>query len=242
MSSTDPEPDKQPILPFPTSDWEVDDLYALLAPDYEPDLPPLLSPTKPAPEREKDPVFLAFPNRVEEQAAPPRWERILEAILFVSPGPLSIRAIQSAIRGISTEEIEVAIQQLNQRNRLQNRAYMIGQRDDGYELQLKINFQHLFDRARNRSSPREMDSSTVETLAIIAYRQPMSRNELDSLRGTESGTAIKQLIRLGWIRQLPLESGSSPTYATTDDFLKQFQLETLEELPQIGPFAKWTAP
>lgn len=207
--------------------WELD--AEIAEPVVEEAVAPPPEPLKLVPKAE--PVAPAEP--------PPQPEQIVEAMLFVGGHPLTPTAACSAIRGLTVDRFQEAIDSLNRRYRRQGRPYTIQPRDDGYTLAILPPFRPL--RERLFGGPREarLNQPAIDVLSVVAYRQPVGKTEIDALRGMDSGGTLRQLVRLGLIAvQHRAEAGSREVrYGTTARFLQTFGLTSLDELPRLGETA-----
>jgi segregation and condensation protein B len=193
----------------------------------EPDAAP--SPVTGVPE----PAKLGNILPAENLPDPPGPMKILEAMLFVGGGPLTAEEACAVIRGLSPAEFRNLIEGLARKYRLQNRPYSVVPRDGGFEMELKPRFRSLKDRA----GPREVELSqpALDALSLVAYRQPITKTELDALAGTDTGSPLKLLARLGLVavqQRATGETGSA--YGTTPKFLATFGLSSLDDLPRLG--------
>jgi segregation and condensation protein B len=161
---------------------------------------------------------------------PPPLERIVEAMLFVGGPPLTYVRASEAIRGLSAEQFLQAIASLNQTYRAQGRPYAITPRDGGHEMGLRPDFRSV--RERLSGGPREarLSGPALDTLALVAYKQPVTRQEVEALRGADSLSLLRQLVRLGLIALSGAKEEA--TYATTTRFLQEFGLTSLDDLPR----------
>lgn len=168
--------------------------------------------------------------------SPPTPRQIIEAVLFVGGQPLTALRAADILRDLSSEQFHQIVGELNRDYRRQGRPYAIFSTPEGYVLRLKPQYRGL--RERLTASPREarLPPAALDVLALIAYRQPIGKSAIDSQRGTDSRTALQQLIRLGLVAVLPRpEVGPGETgYVTTPRFLELFGLSSLDDLPQTG--------
>ena len=120
------------------------------------------------------------------QRTPPPLVYIVEALLFAGDQPLTAATAAVAIRGLTNEQFRAAIDELNRLYRRQSRPYAILSRPEGFTLALKAGFTGL--RERIIGSPREarLTVPMLDVLAVVAYKQPVTRNEIDALRGADS--------------------------------------------------------
>jgi segregation and condensation protein B len=157
-------------------------------------------------------------------------------MLFVGGHPLAAAVACSTIRGLTPERFQASIEALNRRYRDQWRPYAIEARDDGYVLVIRPAYQNV--RERLFGGPREtrLSQPALDVLSVVAYRQPVSKAEIDALRGTDSGATLRQLVRLGLVAvQHRAEStGREVRYGTAPRFLQVFGLASLDELPRLG--------
>jgi segregation and condensation protein B len=142
----------------------------------------------------------------------------------------------AAVRGLTADAFRAAVDSLNRRYRSQNRPYAIQPRDDGFVLAVLPTQRGL--RERLHGGPREtrLTQPALDVLAVVAYRQPVAKAEVDAVRGTDSGSVLRQLVRLGLIAvQHRADSGTREVrYGTTPRFLRVFGLASLDELPRLG--------
>jgi segregation and condensation protein B len=167
-------------------------------------------------------------------AAAPPLHRIIEALLFIGGPPLTAVRAGEAIRGLNAAQFTQAIDTLNKDYRHQGRPYTIRPQDQGYVLALRPRFRPLV--AKLYGGPREarLSPQAIDVLALVAYRQPSTKVEIDSLRGIESGALLRQLVRRGLVAVVQRgESGQREvSYGTTARFLELFGLTSLDDLPQ----------
>jgi segregation and condensation protein B len=171
----------------------------------------------------------------EGAAAPPSLPRIVEAMLFVGGAPLTTTAACEAVRGLTPALFTRLLEELNRDYRRQGRPYRIQPRDHGYELVLRPHFRGVLERLYGATREARLPPAALEVLALVAYRQPVGKNEIDSLRGGESTTALRQLVRLGLAAvQRGDADQREALYHTTPRFLSAFHLRSLDDLPRTG--------
>jgi segregation and condensation protein B len=160
--------------------------------------------------------------------------RLVEAMLFLGGPPLTAARAGEAVRGLTPERLAEAVESLNRSYRTQGRPYHIRVRDNGYELALLPRFARVLDRLSG--SPREarLSQQALDVLALVAYRQPVSRAEIEALRGVDSAGPLRQLVRLGLaaVQRGGAEGGREVYYSTTSRFLTLFHLRSLDDLPR----------
>jgi segregation and condensation protein B len=168
--------------------------------------------------------------------SPPTPARIVEALLFVGGPPLTPTRAGEVVRNLTADQFRGIIDELNRDYRGQNRPYVIHASEAGFVLALKPQFRGVKDRLIG--SPREarLTPGALDVLALVAYRQPLGKAEIDSQRGSDSRGPLQQLVRLGLVAVEPRpDLGPKETaYATTPRFLELFGLRSLDDLPQTG--------
>jgi segregation and condensation protein B len=179
------------------------------------------------------------------QAGPNKWEssegdspvslaRIVEALLFVGGEPLTAEQVAQSVRGVTQEDFVDAIDGLNRAYRSQGRPYLIRAGQRGYELALRPRYFPLQEKLAGLSREARLSQAALDVLALIAYRQPMTKKDVDSLRGMESGSLLRQLVRRGllMVGESPEGGRRDAVYRTTQRFVDLFQLSGLEDLPR----------
>jgi segregation and condensation protein B len=171
-----------------------------------------------------------------EPEVPPTPLQIIEAMLFVGGQPLKPARAGEIIRGLSPEQFRETIEVLNRVYRLQNRPYHIAASEAGCVLAVRPRYRGL--REKIFGGPREarLTQAALDVLALVAYRQPAAKAEIDSVRGVDSGHVLRQLVRLGLIAVVQRAEAKQREvgYGTTQRFLDLFNLGGLDDLPQTG--------
>jgi segregation and condensation protein B len=177
----------------------------------------------------------------DESAAPPPppLRRIVEAMLFVGGAPLTAARAAEAVRGLTAEQFRDILDGLNRDYRQQGRPYRIQVREQGCELVLQPRFRGVLDRLYGTTREARLSPAALDVLALVAYRQPIGKQEVEALRGADSAGALRQLVRLGLIVVRRGEAGQRDvTYSTTPRFLSLFQLRSLDDLPRTQDLQK----
>jgi segregation and condensation protein B len=175
----------------------------------------------------------------ESESAPPPLRRIVEAMLFVGGAPLTPERAAEAVRGLSLEQFREIIDGLNRDYRQQGRPYRIQVREHGYELALQPRFRSVHERLYGSTREARLSPAALDVLALVAYRQPITRQDVEALRGAESASALRQLVRLGLVAVQRGESAQRAVeYSTTSRFLALFQLRSLDDLPRTQDLQK----
>lgn len=179
----------------------------------------------------------AAPIRGEDDAACEITPRsILEAILFVghpTGEPLLSERIAGLMRGVKPAEVDDLVQELNREYEQSGAPYSVQSVGQGYQLALKPEFAGLRDAFYGRIREARLSQQAIDVLAIIAYHQPLTQDEIDRLRSKPSGGVLSQLVRRDLLAlERPAQAKAKPTYRTTDRFLDLFGLDDLSELPR----------
>ncbi len=174
------------------------------------------------------------PAAVSAPTAPPPLVRIVEALLFVGGPPLTAVRACEAIRGLTPTQFLQAIDTLNHDYRRQGRPYVIRTQEQGYVLALRPRFRPVLEKLYGGAREARLSPPAVDVLALVAYRQPATKQEIDSLRGADSGALLRQLVRRGLIQVVNRGDAAQRevTYGTTPRFLKLFEISSLDDLPQ----------
>jgi segregation and condensation protein B len=166
----------------------------------------------------------------------PPLESILEAALLAAGEPLSVERLRGLFDDAvapSTGAIEKALQRLAEQ--LQGRGVELRQVGSGYRLQVPETYAHWVSRLWEEK-PSRYSRAVLETLAIIAYRQPITRGEIEEIRGVTLGSNIMRTLQeRGWVRVAGHRDapGRPAVFATTRAFLDYFNLASLAELPSL---------
>jgi segregation and condensation protein B len=167
-------------------------------------------------------------------SAPPAPLRVVEALLFVGGAPLTAVRACEIVRGLTVEQFTEAVATLNQDYRRQGRPYAIQAQGQGYVLTLRPRFRGVLARLYGTTREARLSPAVIDVLSLVAYRQPVTKQEVDSLRGVESGALLRQLVRRGLIAVVQRGDAAQRevAYGTTARFLELFGLANLDDLPR----------
>ena len=173
---------------------------------------------------------------VSDEACELSPKSILEAMLFVGHPlnePLTSRHVASLMRGVLPEEIDELVRELNEQYDAERTPYHIASDSTGYRLVLRDDFAALREQFYGRVREATLSQAVIDTLAIVAYHQPVGLKEIDQLRGKPSGAILSQLVRRQLVKiERHSEKPREVKYRTTSRFLDLFSLESLEDLPR----------
>ncbi len=169
-----------------------------------------------------------------EGPTPPPPSRIVEALLFVGGSPLTAKRARDILRGLTQEQFDETIAQLNADYRRQARPYSIQPQGAGWVLTLRPRFRYVIEKLYGGVREARLSQAAIDTLSVVAYRQPLTKIDVDTYRGADSGAILRQLVRRGLVQIVPIP-GAKPkevAYTTTPKFLEMFNLQSLDDLPK----------
>jgi segregation and condensation protein B len=171
-----------------------------------------------------------------DDACPLSPQAIVEAMLFVGNRdnePLTARQAADLMRGVAPGEIVDLVAGLNRRYEANGCPYQIVSDGPGYRLTLRKNYEAVRRQFYGRVRETRLSQAAVDILAIVAYQQPISAEQVSQLRGRPSSRALSQLVRRGLLRiERPDPQSRVPHYCTASRFLELFGLQNLQDLPQ----------
>jgi segregation and condensation protein B len=164
-------------------------------------------------------------------------KRIIEALIFVSEKPVSIDTLREILENVEPTLIRNLIEELNQEYSSSNRSFSIKEIAGGFQMMTDPVYSKWISVLYKRP-PDKLTGPSLETLAIIAYRQPITRSEIEAIRGVNVDGVLHTLEERGLIRSRGrLDTVGRPIlYGTTNEFLQHFGLKSLEELPKLKEF------
>ena len=163
-------------------------------------------------------------------------KRIVEAVLFVFSQPLGIKRLGEVLPDLDAAAVRQIIQSLNEEYTASARAFQIQEVAGGYQIVTDSQLAPWIQRALQGPKPDAVSKGALETLAIIAYRQPMTKAEIEAIRGVDVTASLDSLIERRFARVAGRkESPGRPyLYGTTTEFLRHFGLKSLEALPTVN--------
>lgn len=164
----------------------------------------------------------------------------IEALLFASGEPLGIQELSSHLEEKS-KTIEVIIQEMiDSYEKIQTRGIKLISIKGKYQLVTKGENAEYIQKLLKKNKRQSLSQASIESLAIIAYKQPITRIDIDEIRGVKSESALQRLIEKDLIKEVGrLEVPGRPIlYGTTDEFLRQFDLRDLKQLPSLDLFGQ----
>ena len=184
--------------------------------------------------------------------------RVIEALLFSAQKPLSVRELTEAIKGAGAEdesspneftrvreaEVAAALEQLKIEYIEQQRAFQLNEKAEGWQLASDPKYAQWVRQIFPAPKPARLSAPALETLAIIAYRQPITRADVEAVRGVNIDGVLQTLMERGLVKiagraEIP---GRPLLYETTQFFLDHFGLRNLDELPNVEELRKRDLP
>lgn len=174
----------------------------------------------------------------EPNAAHPFAKQVIEALLFVSEPPVSVESIGLVLEDLDPAAIRKAVEELKKEYEAANRSLVIQEVAGGYQMTTSPVYAPWLRKFLKKSHGERLSGPSLETLAIIAYKQPVTRQEIEFIRGVNVEGVLKALLEKGLLRIQGRKEiiGRPLLYGTTREFLEYFGLNTLEELPPIEEF------
>jgi len=159
---------------------------------------------------------------------------VVEAILFVAGDPVRVEDLAHAM-DMTTREMNNALDALADHLTLENRGIQLNRSGETVFLSIRPAFAPQVEMFLQPLQKRPLSQAVLETLSIIAYRQPCTRGDIEAIRGVKCDYSVQSLLNKGFIEECGVrETLGRPTlYKTTDAFLKHFGMETLDDLPNI---------
>ena len=166
-------------------------------------------------------------------------KHIIEGLLFVADEPLTVEKLKSIIETADNKQLREALQELSTEYENRGGGFYLSEVAGGFQLRSRPIYQEYIKRLL-QPSPQRLSRAAMETLALVAYRQPIIRADIEHIRGVDCGSMLRQLMERKLIRVLGRKEipGRPLIYATTKTFLEMFELKDLSELPSPAEIEK----
>jgi segregation and condensation protein B len=181
------------------------------------------------------------PEGEEASVLPPQQIRaVIESLVFASPQPITPKEIARVLQGVAREDWERELEGLRADYARDERGLQLVEVAGGYQITTRPEYNDWVRELLDPRTPTRLSIQALETLAVIAYKQPVTLPEIIALRGVKSGGVVKTLLEKRLIRITGRKEvvGRPMLYGTTKQFLLHFGLKDLEELPRIEEFAE----
>lgn len=178
-------------------------------------------------------------NRQNELLESGEAKQIIENLLFITDRPLKPARIAEVVEHISSIRVLEIINELAKEYEDTGRAVRILEIGGGYQMCTKPEYGRWVRKLYNEKMTTRLSNAALETLAIIAYKQPVTRAEMEMIRGVDVAAPLERLLERGLVRVLGKRDtiGRPMVYGTTDEFLRLFGLNKISELPDLQVFA-----
>ncbi len=173
------------------------------------------------------------PHRVhDDQEA----KRVIEAVLFTSGKPVTVADLKRALSGYGEAKIEKLVRELQVEYERDARSFHINEIAGGFECATDPKYAPWILKLELQRKQRQATQSALETLAILAYKQPITRAEIEDLRGVDVSGVLTTLLERGLVKIVGKKEvpGRPFLYGTTDKFLEHFGLKSIADLPDIS--------
>jgi len=159
--------------------------------------------------------------------------KIIEAILFVSGEPIQVGALAHALE-VTEIEISAALEALESDYDYQRRGICLKRFGSHVQLSTRADYAPYIEKLLQPVQKQSLSNAALETLAIVAYKQPVTKLDIESVRGVKCDYSVQSLVNKGLIEEVGRKEtlGRPILYGTTDSFLSHFGLRTLEDLPK----------
>jgi segregation and condensation protein B len=159
---------------------------------------------------------------------------IIESLLFVSDAPLTVDQIKSVLEMDDRNAIRAVLATLTEEYDSQKRGFFLSEVAGGFQFRTRPEYRQWARRVK-QSKPARLSRAAMETLAIVAYKQPVLRSDVEHLRGVDCGGTLRTLLERGIVRVLGRKDlpGRPMVYGTSKRFLEMFDLKDLTNLPTL---------
>ncbi|MCC6547266.1 SMC-Scp complex subunit ScpB [Candidatus Sumerlaeota bacterium] len=163
-------------------------------------------------------------------------ESVLEALLFAATQAYTVSKLGLLMNGVPDEEVAAALEKIRARYAQPTSGLMLMEVAGGWQVATRTEVADWILRLHKHRRRTALSPALLETLSIVAYKQPLTRAEVESIRGVDCGSVLRSLQDAGLVEIMGRKEvlGRPPIYGTTDVFLKTFGLKDLEQLPSIG--------
>ncbi len=165
-----------------------------------------------------------------------KYEKIAEALLFVSD-LLSLSEIASCL-DLDIKSTRKILSKLKEKYEVEGRGMRILQIEDSYQMSTAVEYYEYIQRLRQNTPKKVLTTALLETLAIVAYKQPVTKAQIEEIRGVSADHAVNKLLEYGLIVELGRSSlaGRALLFGTSPEFLRDFGFDSLKRLPDTEHF------
>lgn len=158
---------------------------------------------------------------------------VLEAILFAASEPISLKQFQAVLSGLDVHTLRKVLDTLRDDYQEMERSFHLAEIANGYQICTRPQYSEWIQKFYTQQVRVTLSPPALETLAIVAYKQPVTRADVAAIRGVNSDSVLNSLIEKGLVSIAGRKAGRSLLFSTTDEFLQQFGLKDASELPSL---------
>ncbi len=158
---------------------------------------------------------------------------VLEAILFAASEPISLKQFQAVLSGADARTLRKVLDTLRDDYQEMERSFHLAEVANGYQICTRPQYSKWVQKFYTQQVRVTLSPPALETLAIVAYKQPVTRADVAAIRGVNSDSVLNSLIEKGLVSITGRKAGRSLLFSTTDAFLQQFGLKDASELPSL---------
>ena len=178
-------------------------------------------------------VTLVDPIDDPESLSEQMLKSILEAILFAASEPISVKQFQAVLPELDVRVLRKVLSELRDEYEQMERSFRITEVANGYQICTCPQYSEWIQKFYTQQVRVTLTPSALETLAIVAYKQPVTRADVAAIRGVNSDSVLNSLLEKRLISIAGRKAGRSLLFSTTDEFLQQFGLKDASELPSL---------
>lgn len=163
-------------------------------------------------------------------------QSVIEALIMASPEPLPARKISAMLENTSTSDVNKAVAELNNRYMESGSSFRVRELAGGFQFYIMPEFTGYVEEMFARTRKMRLTRASLETLAIIAYKQPVTKTDIEQIRGVASDGVLQNLLEKNMITITGRAEtvGKPLQYGTTDEFLKFFGINSIKDLPKMS--------
>lgn len=167
------------------------------------------------------------------------FKQIVETLLFITDRPLKPSRIADVIDGVDARRVREMILEIKDDYIRRNSAVQVVELGGGFQMSTKPEYGRWVRRLYNEKMTTRLSNAALETLAIVAYKQPITRAEMEAIRGVDVAGPLERLLERSLVRVVGKKDtvGRPMVYGTTDEFLRMFGLNKISDLPDLQVFA-----
>ena len=182
-----------------------------------------------------DSEYVTVVNPVDDPAAMSEQtlKSVVEAILFAASEPISVKQFQAVLLGLDARTLRKVLDALREDYQEIGRSFHLVEIANGYQICTRPQYSAWIQKFYTQQVRVTLSPSALETLAIVAYKQPVTRADVAAIRGVNSDSVLNSLVEKGLVSIVGRKAGRSLLFSTTDAFLQQFGLKDASELPSL---------